>query len=179
MSGAFLLRGQKLSAPPARSGASPRPDSGCSIRPGASPGFLTEVTFEGPVGRDGKRHALNTGQGQISVQATVRLRAEAKGHAPLTLSPFLDSPSNVQTVTGLADTDLLDWKTFERLREQLANIEFGIPFAQGPLMPMSQPQQHREPVEEYRARAGVPKGPGSGSRATSASSPANTLRARN
>jgi hypothetical protein len=87
------------------------------------PGFLTEVTLEGPVAREGKRHSLNTGRGQISVPATVRLRAEAKGHAPLTLSPFLDSPNIVQTVTGLADTDLLDWKTFDRLREQLANIE--------------------------------------------------------
>jgi hypothetical protein len=87
------------------------------------PGFLTEVSLEGPVGRDGQRHPLKTGQGQISVPATVRLRAEAKGHAPLTLSPFLDSPNIVETVTGLADTDLLDWKTFERLREQLANIE--------------------------------------------------------
>ncbi|HXP61595.1 MAG TPA: CehA/McbA family metallohydrolase [Dongiaceae bacterium] len=87
------------------------------------PGSLTEVTLEGPVGRDGKRHRLNTGQGQISVPATVRLRAEAVGHAALTLSPFLDSPKIVQTVTGLADTDLLDWKTFEQLREQLGRID--------------------------------------------------------
>ena len=87
------------------------------------PGFLTEVSLEGPVGRDGERHHLKTGQAQISVPATVRLRAEAKGHAPLTLSPFLDSPNIVQTVTGLADTDLLDWKTFERLGKQLANLE--------------------------------------------------------
>jgi hypothetical protein len=87
------------------------------------PGVLTEVTFEGTRGRQGARHVLRTGEGRLTVPGTVRLRAEAKGYAPLTLSPVLDCPAIIQTVTGLADTDLLDWATFERLRTELGEVE--------------------------------------------------------
>ena len=58
-----------------------------------------------------------------TVPGTVRLRAEAKGYEPLTLSPFLDSPDLVRTVTEMSDSELVNWKTFERLAEQLSNIE--------------------------------------------------------
>ena len=122
----LLLRRQKLSASPARSGASPRPDCGRGSGQ-CLPGFLTEVTLEGPVGREGKRHSLNTGRGRISVPATVRLRAEAKGHAPLTLSPFLDSPASSKPSPAWPTRTSWTGKTFDRLREQLANIELVFP----------------------------------------------------
>lgn len=83
---------------------------------------LTEVTFEGRIGRDGKRHSIPRGQNLVTVPGIVRLRAESKGYAPQTLSPVLDDPNLIKTVTGFSDTDLLDWHTFDRLREQLEDV---------------------------------------------------------
>jgi len=71
----------------------------------------------------GKRHELKKGKGTVKTQGTVRLRAEAPGYQSVTLSPVLDSPSMVDLVTGLQDTDLLDWKTFEKTRSLLQNLE--------------------------------------------------------
>jgi hypothetical protein len=87
------------------------------------PGTLTEVRFEGTIPRDHRRYSFTAGGAKLSVPGTSRLRAEAKGYAPATLSPVLDCPEIIQTVTGLADTDLVDWKTFERLKNQLRHVE--------------------------------------------------------
>ena len=86
------------------------------------PSVLTEVTFSGTVPHDGKRHRLPTGEARIPVAGTARLRAEAQGHVPLTLSPFLDNPPMVRTVTSLGDDDLCNWQTFEELKRQLQNV---------------------------------------------------------
>ena len=86
-------------------------------------GSLTEVEFYGTLGHDGKRHALRTGQVRLAVPGTVRLRAEAKGYMPMVLSPVLDNPQLISTVTGLSDADLLNWKTFELIRAQISNVE--------------------------------------------------------
>jgi hypothetical protein len=86
-------------------------------------GTLTEVSFKGTIPQNGKRHSLPDGEKLISIPGTVRLRAEAKGYSPLTLSPIFDSPELVQTITGLSDMDLLNWSTFDRLTEQLGKIE--------------------------------------------------------
>jgi hypothetical protein len=86
-------------------------------------GTLTEVTYYGTIPRTGKRHVLKNGKEHLTVPGTVRLRAEAKGYEPLTLSPFLDSPDLVRTVTEMSDSELVNWKTFERLAEQFSNIE--------------------------------------------------------
>jgi hypothetical protein len=86
-------------------------------------GTLTEVTYYGTIPKTGKRHLMKDGEQQLTVPGTVRLRAEAKGYEPLTLSPFLDSPDLVRTVTQMDDADLVNWKTFERLAEQLSNIQ--------------------------------------------------------
>ena len=86
------------------------------------PSVLTEVTFSGTIPRDGKRHRLPTGEARIPVAGTARLRAEAKGYAPLTLSPFLDNPPMVRTVTSLGDDDLCNWQTFEELKRQLQDV---------------------------------------------------------
>ena len=86
-------------------------------------GTLTEITCFGTLPRDGKQHVLTSGEGTVSVPATVRLRADAPGHAPVTLSPFLDHPALVEAVTRFEDKDLLDWRTFERLQALLAEVQ--------------------------------------------------------
>ena len=84
---------------------------------------ITEVTFEGTVGQDGKRHWLKSGEANLKVPGTARLRAESKGHRALILSPILDCPEIIQSITSLYDTDLVDWKTFETIQNQLSRIE--------------------------------------------------------
>jgi hypothetical protein len=84
---------------------------------------VTEVQFQGTIPRSGNRHALPSGEGELVVPGTTRLRAEANGYVPCTLSPFLDCPPLVETTTQLSDSDLLDWRTFERIRNQLSKIE--------------------------------------------------------
>src|SRR5262249_27227725 len=64
-------------------------------------GTLTEVAFHGTMARKGKQHTLNHGERHLTIPATVRLMAEAKGYSPQTLSPFLDNPEMVRTVTIL------------------------------------------------------------------------------
>jgi hypothetical protein len=86
-------------------------------------GTLTEVNFDGTIARAGKRHILSKGEGRLRIPGTARLRGEAKGYTALTLSPFLDNPDLMQTVTGLTDADLLKWDTFEDLKERLGKVE--------------------------------------------------------
>ncbi|HTL58543.1 MAG TPA: CehA/McbA family metallohydrolase [Candidatus Limnocylindrales bacterium] len=85
-------------------------------------GTINEIRFEGTIPRAGKRHRIEPGGGELVVPGTVRLQAQSKGYRPLTLSPVLDNPELVQTVTGLSDSDLLDWNTFDRFREQLGKV---------------------------------------------------------
>ena len=87
------------------------------------PGTLTEVTFAGTTGRDGDRHSIKAMPTLLSVPGVVRLRAEAKGYLPKTLSPFLDSPKLLDIITRLTDNDLLDWRTFERIEEELSSVD--------------------------------------------------------
>jgi hypothetical protein len=86
------------------------------------PGTLTEMFFSGTIGRMGKRHMLKTGAAQLSIPGTVRLRAEASGYRPLILSPVLDNPELIQAITTFQDSDLTDWRTFEKLRNKLTSI---------------------------------------------------------
>jgi hypothetical protein len=86
-------------------------------------GTLTEVTYYGTIPKTGWRHVLKNGEEHLTVPGTVRLRADAKGYEPLILSPFLDCPDLLRTVTEMTDAELLSWETFERLTEQLSKIE--------------------------------------------------------
>jgi len=86
-------------------------------------GRLTEMTYSGPVAREGRRHDLATGEGTINVPGTVRIRAEAAGYSPLTLSPIYDNPELTETITQMSDQELLSWDTFEKIRWQLGKIE--------------------------------------------------------
>ena len=84
---------------------------------------LTEVTLAGTVAREGRRHRLPTGEARVCVPGTARLRAEARGYAPMTLSPFLDSPDLVKTVTTFSEQDLSNWQSFGQLKRQLDDVE--------------------------------------------------------
>ena len=83
---------------------------------------LTEVNYLGNQPQFGAKHRLPGGSGGVSIPATARLRADAPGFEPLTLSPFFDHPSLVELITRLEDRDLLDWRTFERIRELLGEV---------------------------------------------------------
>jgi hypothetical protein len=122
VSGAFYFADKSCRPPPAvRAQVFARVlDAGSGAR---VPSVITEVTFSGTVARDGKRHKLRTGEARVSVPGTVRLRADAKGYASMTLSPFLDSPDLVKTVTSFSDEDLCTWQSFDRLTRQLENGE--------------------------------------------------------
>ena len=84
-------------------------------------GDLVEVAYQGTLGRDERKHAF-AGEGTITMPGTRRLRAEVPGYVPQTLSPFLDNPAMVETVTRLEEKDLTDWRTYERLREMLGDV---------------------------------------------------------
>ena len=120
VSGAFYFGTQQTPPPvPARVRAEIRDAQSAQLLAGA----LSEVRFEGTIPRAAKRHWLKRGEAELVVPGTVRLRAESKGHAPQTLSPFLDCPELVESVTHLNDEDLLDWRTFDRLKSQLSDIK--------------------------------------------------------
>jgi hypothetical protein len=87
------------------------------------PAVLAEVTLSGTVAREGRRHRLQTGEARVYVPGTARLRAEARGYAPMTLSPFLDSPDLVKTVTTFCEQDLSNWQSFDQLKRQLDNVD--------------------------------------------------------
>lgn len=87
------------------------------------PAVLTEVTLSGTVARKGRRHRLQSGEARVNVPGTARLRAEARGYAPMTLSPFLDGPDLVKTVTTFGEQDLSNWQSFDQLKEQLDNVD--------------------------------------------------------
>jgi hypothetical protein len=85
-------------------------------------GSVTEVICRATLPRAGARHAIAGGAGEVTVPAQARLRAEAKGYQPLTLSPFLDHPALCDFITQLGAEDLAKWETFERVRDLLANV---------------------------------------------------------
>lgn len=86
------------------------------------PGTLIEVAYHATLARDGEKHPLPDGAGEIRIPATHRLRAEAPGYQSRTLSPFLDHLPMVKFVTELEEKDLTDWQTYETLRRMLGDI---------------------------------------------------------
>jgi hypothetical protein len=83
---------------------------------------ITEVSQLGPLAQSGTTHRLPGGAGTLTTAATVRLRAEAPGFEPLTLSPVFDHPALVELTTGLEDKDLCDWRTYERTAALLGDV---------------------------------------------------------
>jgi hypothetical protein len=84
---------------------------------------VREITLAGCIPRVGARHQVRNGGAEMIVPGKVRLRAEAKGYTPVTLSPFLDDPELVKIVAELTENDLLQWETFERIANQLEKID--------------------------------------------------------
>jgi hypothetical protein len=87
------------------------------------PAVLTEVKFAGTSPREGRHHRIPSGEGQVSIPGTARLRADVKGYAPLTLSPVLNFPELMKLVTAFDAQDLLNWESFNRLKRQLEHVE--------------------------------------------------------
>ncbi len=85
-------------------------------------GTLTEVTYRGPLADAGRKHAVERGEASVVVPGAVRLLAEAPGYEPLTLSPFLDNPPLLEFITRLQAEALVDWRTYERVRELLNEV---------------------------------------------------------
>jgi hypothetical protein len=83
---------------------------------------IIEVNYLGTQALPGTAHTLTDGHGQLTIPATARLRASVPGYEPLTLSPFFDHPALLELVTRLSDEDLLDWRTFERIRALLGEV---------------------------------------------------------
>lgn len=83
---------------------------------------MTEVSYRGTQPRPGRSHELAGGSGALTIPATARLRAYAKGYDSVTLSPFFDHPELIELVTHLDDEDLLHWRTFERIRALLEDV---------------------------------------------------------
>lgn len=118
----------------------PVPTSACvrvrviDARTGALlPATLTEVSYQATCAHPGKQHRLEQGTATLSIPAIMRLRAEAPGYAALTHSPFLDYPPLLEAVTRLEAKDLLDWKTFEKMRALLGEV--ALTFALEPQRP--------------------------------------------
>jgi hypothetical protein len=85
-------------------------------------GQAEEVYQRGPIVVKGDSSHPVDGEVTLMVPGTARIRVTAPGYQPLTLSPFLDNPELVKAVTTLSAEDLLNWSTFERIRELLSNI---------------------------------------------------------
>ncbi len=86
-------------------------------------GTLTEITCYGTISREGRQHPVIEGEASMPIPGTARLRAEVAGYSPVTLSPILDNPPLIKTITSLNSTDLVQWETFERIRDQLAEVQ--------------------------------------------------------
>lgn len=86
-------------------------------------GTITEVLDVERAPRDGVRRSVTGGQGIITIPGTVRLRADAPDYESLMLSPIFDYPPLVEAITRLTDRDVLDWATFDRIRDLLDTVE--------------------------------------------------------
>lgn len=93
---------------------------------------LTEVSYLGTQALPGASHHLAGGTGQLTIPSTARLRASVPGYEPLTLSPFFDHSPLLEFVTRLSDDDLLDWRTFERIRALLGEVRLTFRLTKAP-----------------------------------------------
>jgi len=83
---------------------------------------LTEIRQVATEPQPGTQHRIQGEVAMLSILATMRLRADAVGFEPLTLSPLFDHPPLIETVTRLEDKDLVDWRTFERIEKLLRDV---------------------------------------------------------
>ncbi len=86
-------------------------------------GLAEEVHQRGPMMVKGPSSQAIDGEGILTWPGTARIRVTAPGYQPMTLSPFLDNPELVKAVTTSTADDLLEWRTFERIREMLSGVE--------------------------------------------------------
>jgi hypothetical protein len=86
-------------------------------------GTLTEIEFWGSIPHEGKPHHITGGIGSFVMSGTMRLCARVAGYEPAILSPLFDNPPLIAAVTRLEDQDLVNWSTFERIRELLGEVK--------------------------------------------------------
>jgi hypothetical protein len=86
-------------------------------------GLAEEVYLRGPVMVKGPSSQPVEAEATFTIPGTARIRVTAPGYQPMILSPFLDNPALVKLVTTLNPEDLLNWQTFERIRELLSMPE--------------------------------------------------------
>jgi len=86
-------------------------------------GLAEEVYQRGPTVVKGRSNQTVDGEATLTLPGTARIRVTVPGYQPMTLSPFLDNPELVKTVTTLNPEDLVDWRTFERIRDLLSRVE--------------------------------------------------------
>lgn len=91
------------------------------------PGSVTEILFATRLSQEGKTHAIQDGEDHLVFPGHARLRAESAGYQPLTLSPFFDFPPLLQYVAELKAEDLVEWKTFEQVRQLLGEVQLTFP----------------------------------------------------
>ena len=127
VSGAFFLDARPHQPPrPVAAHVRVRVVDGASGQP--LDATLVEVDgCAGDAPRELARHATSRGTAEFDMSGAARLRAEAPGREPLTLSPVYDCPALADAITGLDADALLDWSTFERFRSLLAHIELTFP----------------------------------------------------
>jgi len=86
-------------------------------------GVLEQVYYRGPVIVKGPTSQAVKGEATVSMPGTARLRVTVPGYESMTLSPVLDNPEVVKTITSLTADDLLHWKTFERIQDLLTKVD--------------------------------------------------------
>jgi hypothetical protein len=85
-------------------------------------GQVTEVQFKPATPSDHASHKVPTSGLTLTFNATRRLRAEAAGYQPQTLSPILDYPTLLNKITSTTAEDLLNWETYDETRKLLGTI---------------------------------------------------------
>ena len=70
------------------------------------------------------RQPFRNGSFSVSVPGTARIRANAKGYIPEERSVFVDHAPLLDFILGLHSEQLVDWKTFEKVKTLLADVRF-------------------------------------------------------
>jgi hypothetical protein len=76
--------------------------------------------------------AFTGGDAVLTAPATARLRISAPGYAPVVKSIFMDTPELLDMARHMSRAQLLDWRTFERIRALLGDVRMQIPLQRDP-----------------------------------------------
>ena len=77
------------------------------------------------------RHDFRGGRFVLEVPATARLQVYVPGYHPQTKSIFLDSPALLNMTLSMHGAELIDWSTFEQIKELLGKVTLGFDLSKG------------------------------------------------